>query len=174
MWSSYVPCKQGMAVHWSLGFASFIWSHSHVYLYHFDSFQLIPFFCYIHIPNFLYSPYLIPFILFPIHFYSSSDPLYSKPTPHSTPYPGLAKAGSTIPKSGNQWHSKLKIRRSQDWIQQFRVCLGRTESHDRGEDVGGDGEGRRCGYGAVFLFPSFLISFQYYFSIFSMVSPSFY
>ena len=59
-------------------------------------------------------------------------------------------------------------------MQQFRVCLGRTESHDRGEDVGGDGEGRRRGYGAVFLFPSFLISFQYYFSIFSMVFPSFY
>ena len=43
-------------------------------------------FLFIYILNFLYSPYLIPFILFPIHFYSSSDPSYSELTPHSTPY----------------------------------------------------------------------------------------
>ena len=145
-----------------------------MYSPHFDSFQLIPFFFYIHIPNFLYSPYLIPFILFPIHFYSSSDPLYSKLTPHSTPYLGLAEARSTIPKSSNWWDSESKTRRSQDWMHQFKAYLGHTESHDRGEDVGSDGKGRRRSYGAVFPFPSFLISFQYYFSIFSMVFPSFY
>ena len=144
-----------MAICWSLGFAGFIQFHSHVYSPHFDSFPLIPFFFYIHIPNFLYSPYLIPFIPFPIHFYSSSDPLYSEPTPHSMPYLGSAEAGSAIPKSSNWWDSELKTRRSQDWMQQFRACLGRTESHDQGEDVGGDGEGRRRGYGAVFPFPSF-------------------
>ena len=92
---------------------------------------------------------------FSIHFYSSSDPPYSESTPHSMPYLGLAKAGSAIPKSSNQWDSKLKTRRSQDWMQQFRTFLGRTESHDRGEDVGCDGVGRRRGYGAVFPFPSF-------------------
>ena len=113
-----------MAIHWSLGFAGFIQFQSHAYSPHFDSFQLIPFFFYIHIPNFLYSPYLIPFILFPIHFYSSSDPPYSESTPHSTPYLGLAEAGSAIPKSSNRWDSELKTRRSQDWMQQFRVCLG--------------------------------------------------
>ena len=57
MWSSYVPCKQKMAIHWSLGFIGFIWFHSHEYPFHFDSFRLIPFFFYIHIPNFLYSPF---------------------------------------------------------------------------------------------------------------------
>ena len=55
-WLSYVPCKQKMAVHWSLGFAGFIQFHSHAYSPHFDSFWLIPFFFYIHIPNFLYAP----------------------------------------------------------------------------------------------------------------------
>ena len=132
----------------------------HSILTHFDSYH---FFFSIYIPNFLYSPYLIPFILIPIHFYSSSDPPYPKPTPHSMPYLGLAEAGPTIPKSGNWWHSKLKTRRSQDWMHQFRVFLGRTESHDRGEDVGGNGEGRKRGDGAVFPFPSFSISFQYIF-----------
>ena len=128
----------------------------------------ILFFFSIYILNFLYFSYLISF-LFPIHFYSSSDPPYPEPTPHSTPHLGLAKAGPTIPKSGNWWHCELKTRRSQDWMQQFRVCLGWTKSHERGEDVGSDGEDRRRGYGMVFPFPSFLISFQYYFSIFSMV-----
>ena len=87
---------------------------------------------------------------------------------------GSEKSVDVAVRDSNQWDSKLKTRRSQDWMQEFRVCLGHTESHNRGEDVGGDGEGRRRGYGAVFPFPSFLISFQYYFSIFSMVFPSFY
>ena len=115
----------------------------------------------------------LPNSFYPIS-YSSSDPLYSEPTPHSMPYPGLAEAGPAIPKSGNQWHSESKTRRSQDWMQQFRAYLGCTESHNWGEDVGGDSEGRQHVYEVVFLFPSFLISFQYYFSIFSMVFPSFY
>ena len=42
-WSSYVPCKRKMAVHWSLGFVGFIRFHSHEYPFHFDSFRLIPF-----------------------------------------------------------------------------------------------------------------------------------
>ena len=49
---------------------------------------------------------------------------------------------------------------------QFMACLECMESHDQGEDVGGDGKGRRCGYGAVFQFASFLISFQYDFFLF--------
>ena len=60
----------------------------------------------------------------------------------------------------NQWDSELKTRRSQDWMQQFRTFLGHTESHDRGEDVGGDGKGRQRGCGAVFPFPSFLYCFD--------------
>ena len=65
------------------------------FLTHFDSY---------HFSFYLYSEFPI-FPLpnpFPIHFYSSSDPPYSKLTPHSTPYPGLAKARSAIPKSSNQ------------------------------------------------------------------------
>ena len=129
-----------------------ILTSTHSILTHFKSY---------HFSFYLYSEFPI-FPLpnpFSIHFYSSSDPPYSKPTPHSMPYLGLAEAGSAIPKSGNRWDSELKTRRSQDWMQQFRPCLGRTESHDQGEDVGGDGEGRRRGYGAVFPFPSFFILF---------------
>ena len=160
MWSSYVPCNGKATDHWSLGFGDslrfhlipvprvpvpfwLILTHTIVFLlYSYSEFPIFP------LPNPLPNP-------FPIHFYSSSDPPYSELTPHSTPYPGLAKAGSTIPKSGNRWDSELKTRRSQDWMLQFRTFLGRTESHDRGEDVGGDWEGRRRGYGAVFPFPSF-------------------
>ena len=100
--SSYIPCKWKMAVCWSLGFVGFIRFHSHEYPSHFDSFRLIPFFFLYPYSEFPIFPlFLIPFILFSIHFYVSSDPLYSESTPHSTPYPGLAEAGSTIPKSGN-------------------------------------------------------------------------
>ena len=71
-----------------------ILTSTHSILTHFESY---------HFSFYLYSKFPI-FPLpnpFPIHFYSSSDPLYTKPTPHSMPYPGLAKAGSAIPKSSN-------------------------------------------------------------------------
>ena len=84
--SLYVPCNGKVTVRWSLGFGDSLQLHPIPVPCVPIPFWLIPlFFFYIHIPNFLYSPYLIPFISFPIHFYSSSDPLYSELTPHSTP-----------------------------------------------------------------------------------------
>ena len=169
MWLSYVPCKWKVTIHWSLGFGDYLWLHlipvPHIPI----PFWLIPFFFLSifwisHIP--LFYPISYSFLLIIWSTLFRADSLLNAIS-------SLAKARPTIPKSSNWWHSELKTRRSQDWMQQFRVCLGRTESKDRGEDVGGNGEGRQHGYGAVFPFPSFLISCQYCFSIFSMVFPPF-
>ena len=115
-------------------------------------------FLFIYIPNFLYSPYLIPFLFISthhlIHPISKPDPQFPNPVTDRIPSskPGDLRIGCS--NLGRVWDVRKATIEEKTLAAMERAGDGVT--------------------GWYFRFHHFLISFQYYFSIFSMVFPSFY